>query len=545
MRRILLILLSIVLILAAIAFVIVQGGEIATTYTTRSQNLVSLILALLQVIGIFLAIILSGFILSQYLQYIRPHRFIFDGFSNEGELTNADTKKMPVNLSKLAREELVDQFKIIYRELKKYTQETRGEPEDIGLDNDDLYYFGKNALGKNASLPDISLYLPAPTRTTLGYGRVKKFLDDLEALLNTFGDSEMLDLAKSIGTVAPKETAQIINFIEAILPPSIIKAVGYLQWKGEVGITFEIIDVQNEASTMIDTIWQLPAYPSEGSLKERYIKLLEPAMRWLVLVFWEWKVQSHLSRKAHFLFFKKSARSLNRANAVLYYLIGALYYASADEFPSYEPFFSKLAVEHFRLAAKTDQRWYLPVLYLANIYRFKMKDAKGEMRGTLFDKALRLYDRASQCADREGDHCASQRINFNKALAQADSGIDDQENSARQMIEDLIKELEGEPTTELSLKQVDCASYLYNLAVWCANASKREQACRALAYCLALSPSWWDRVERASAFVDMREDLKFLKEKLNKQPSLVKLSKKKYVKEINMILDNLKSIVEN
>ena len=76
MRRILLILLSIVLILAAIAFVIVQGGEIATTYTTRSQNLVSLILALLQVIGIFLAIILSGFILSQYLQYIRPHRFI-------------------------------------------------------------------------------------------------------------------------------------------------------------------------------------------------------------------------------------------------------------------------------------------------------------------------------------------------------------------------------------------------------------------------------------------------------------------------------------
>ena len=84
----------------------------------QEYAITGLILVSLELVGLVFAIYIVIFIFLQYIRYRRRQRLVFDAFSNEPELV--DTVNKPLNLSMLAREELVRQFKIIYNELREY-----------------------------------------------------------------------------------------------------------------------------------------------------------------------------------------------------------------------------------------------------------------------------------------------------------------------------------------------------------------------------------------------------------------------------------------
>src|SRR5947207_151523 len=117
MRRIVMVLTTTVLILVAVFFLITQAGVVASIMQ-RGQGVISLIFALLQMVGVALGLALVIFILIQYAIYIRSRRFIFQGFSNAPKLVEAE--RLPLDLDMLAQEELVNRFKVLYRQWEKY-----------------------------------------------------------------------------------------------------------------------------------------------------------------------------------------------------------------------------------------------------------------------------------------------------------------------------------------------------------------------------------------------------------------------------------------
>lgn len=546
------------LILVAITLLITHGGEVANSLKS-GQSAISLILNLLQLLGVILILLLVVFVLIQYAQYARSRRFVFDGFSNASKLI--DIWKMPLELTMLAREKLVYQFKVLYSEWEAYVSDV--SPDSEALLADELY------AGRTLPGQDLDKYV-SPEVTRDG-GTV----EDLKKVISSLKDSEDINLIDLAGEIAPKEVSPFMKLIEAVVPPRIIRATGHLQWRremaGRAGITFEFVDLASRRNLLVRTIWwrdsnsskkagaadrqplsamsgkqglsaneepagqAQAAQPGDGDISQaaqRYIELLDPAMRWLALMFWEQRMESHipLSNYTHNIPGKEH-------QAQVLYLLGSLYTASASRFPAYKDFFCQLAVEYFRQAMNTNKKWYLPCLYLGNLYRLKMQDKIQETRDEehiklLRAEALKLFVEAFKRAKSANEgRFNEQRIILAQALTELIA--DPWNDKYIQEVHENIKSIKAYIDSDgFDCNQPNCAALLYNLALWYGFANNsgvgnlgvsiRNEARRYLVYSLALSENLRDRVEQEKTFQFLIEsnDLKYFKEELANQKQL-------------------------
>lgn len=561
MRRFFAILsLIVVLVAVVVAASILLGVARFSSFSTNEELITGFLLTSAELLGLVVTIALILFILYQYIQYRRPYRLVFEAFSNESKLV--DAAKKPLNLSILAQEELARQFKLIYRDLKEYSDKDSQDFE--ALVADELY------IEEELSGNDVENYVAAD--------QIKKggMVEDLKEVIKYLKDPKGINVMHLVGEIAPKEVTPIMKFIEAIFPPHVIRATGHLQGKsdksGRAGITFEYVDLGSQRNLMVRTLRWRPSdsdhiedcvnaaspaqsntinekLPNEGP--ELYIELLSPAMYWVSLMFWEQKLVSNVPFMNRIL----KARE-KRRKARIFYLIGALYYAHSNRFKPYSSFFYQLAVEHLRLALITDANWSLPYLYLANLYSFKAQEKADDLHEKLFDEAFKLYDKAREIAEMEREPFIQARIRVDIALAKLTAGVGKQDirlvNGAVQEIEVLKTQMDP---ANYEPARADCAAFMYNLATWYELASDhsapvpnvipREEARRYLAYSLARSPSLWKAAEIDEKFKSIRDsdDLQMLKEALGKrlceEPSLVELTLENFRTEIDKILEEV------
>lgn len=182
-----------------------------------------------------------------------------------------------------------------------------------------------------------------------------------------------------------------------------------------------------------------------------------------------------------------------------------------------------------------------------------MSETNGELREKLLNEALRLYEEALKHTEAikhpEARICYIQRIKLDRSLAELTSDIDKWIEKAKLDVQYLI----SQDPASFNPKRADCASYLYNLAIWYQLAfdntidvpNAREEARRYLAYSLARSQSQWDKKYLNIHFqsMDQEDALEFLKEelgkKLSKKPELVGLIGEKFKTEIDEVLEKV------
>lgn len=540
MKRILaIVFLIIVLVAVVIAASILWGGTRFSSFSNNEELITAFLLTSLELIGLVVSIAVALFIIYQYVQFRRPYRLVFEAFSNESKLV--DTGKKPLNLSILAQEELARQFKSIYRDLKEYSEKDSQDFEALVADE---LYFGEDSSGN-----DIGNYVSSDQIKKAG------MLEDLREVIKDLKDPKGINLMHLVGEIAPKEVTPITKFIEAIFPPHVIRATGHLQGKsdksGREGITFEYVDLGSQRNLMVRTLrWQAPDNGEDPVDEEsdHYIELLSPAMYWVALMFLEQKLISNVPLINRIF----KAREKRRKARILY-LIGALYYAHAQQLKAYSSFFCQLAVEHFRQALITDRNWDLPCLYLANLYSFKALDNEGELHKNLINEAFELYNEARKRAEMKGDIYTQARIILTKSLAALTSGVKTKDKS---QIDKAIQEIEDMKTLidpdNFDPDREDCAVYFYNLATWhqiaynkfvgVPNAVPWDEARRYMAYSLARSREFWNTVENDVNFESMREGgyLEKLKQELDKklreEPTLAKLTGEDFKTEIAKLL---------
>lgn len=471
---------------------LVEGGK----------GLIPLVLTLLELFGLIIALALVLFLFYQLIKYFFPSRFIFEGFSNEADLLSIDQK--PLCLSKLAWEELADQSQILTNRLRQYT--------DNSINNSSLDSGAK-------SLPDPQFFMPP------------RDIIDLSNLIVGPG-ADILDWVKSAEGKIPTQFGllmSIISFLGVFIPPPVVKINAHLQrmgsTPGKVGITFEAVDIKKKHN-LIRTFWQDEKI-DKSELLQRYEELLGPGMRWLVLECCKQRMISHIPLINRINIRKGSEK---KRQARILYLLGIQFYTSAEEFEAQKKAFFQFAVEHFRMASNAKLDWYLPDLYLANIYSFRMRGIQGPERSKMLQEALKLYETALTRAEEANEGIDTQRVIISKALAELASGVETKDlkiiGKATQEIEDMIAKKDP---ADFDPDQADCAGLLYNLATWYEIAydsaiglsESREQARRYLAYSLARSRSLWDWVENDKSFMSMRAegDLEILKEELDKELS--------------------------
>jgi len=506
------VLLIIMFILIVTVPLSIWGVENFISFSDQEKTITTIILATLELVGIVISIVIVAIILYQYFRYCRPYRLVFEAFSNESELF--DTDKKPLNLSILAQEELEHRFKIIYNELKSYSDKKKKSQDIEALVADELYIEEEEACGN-----DLGVYVSVD--------QIKKsnLIEDLRDVIRFLKDSKGLNLISLVGEIAPKGAVPVMKFIEAVIPPHVIKATGYLQWRSDtadkVGMTFKYEDLSKQRNLMVRTIWwqssDKPATSAHtqtlvastaanetptNKVAEQYIELLSPAMHWMALMFWEQNLISHVPLINRILKVREKRRQ-----ARILYLLGALYYAQTDRFRAYSNFFRQLAIEHLRQASIMDPNWYLPYRYLADLYSFKIQEVEGEKHKKLLDKALELYDTAFDHAIKMSKDTQN-RIRIARALAKLVSGDWELIKEAEKEVQDLT----SQDPASFDPDRADCGNYLYNLAFWYVLAEQfhpvyipnaEQKARRYVAYCLARSQHLWDVINSNNYFKDI------------------------------------------
>ena len=139
------VLLVIVLVVVVTVPFIIWGETRFATFSHEETGITTFLLASLELIGLVVSIAIIVFILYQYIRYRRPYRLVFDAFSNESTLVKNGDK--PLNLSILAKEELVHQFKIIYREIKIYKNQSDRRGQDLKVQVADELYIEEDPSG--------------------------------------------------------------------------------------------------------------------------------------------------------------------------------------------------------------------------------------------------------------------------------------------------------------------------------------------------------------------------------------------------------------
>lgn len=585
MRRLLVVLLIFCLVLAVAILLTIMWSEAVVPLTQRGRDIISFILMLLQLLGIAIAIAIALLVIVQYIQDLRPRHFVFGGFSNVSKLLEAE--KMPLDLDMLAREKLVYQFEILNHRL---------HPTDDTSTDVDALFDAERCSPKNPAGSNIRGYL-------LSDQIKKEIVDDLtKDLTKITADLNMpkyTDLVNLVGEIAPAEITPFMRLVDAVIPPHIIKAVGHLQWWKATpdcaGITFDFVDLGEQRSITVRTIRWHPSdenssdkstiselacnelilsgkgngesvhreqeEPDENQIiqlaTDRYLELLDPSMRWLALVFWEQRTSLHVPFRYRV---NRDKNYKEERLAYLQYILGALYYTSANEFRAYDQFFTQLAIEHFGRAIKIKSDWYLPYLQLATIYSFKMLElrsskSQNEVQQKLLQKVLHLCGQALDNVGQQNKKTidmAQRRITVIKLLAEVASGTNENLDKAAPEFEGLEKW--QDPADIDPKQQPDCSAYLYQLATLYTIAYNeyiphvRDKALRYLAYSLARSSELRDKVNVDPNFQKFMEegDLVVLKEELEKKirekPDLEELAEEPFRDEIDKILGRLEEL---
>lgn len=544
---------------------LITWQEWFSTVRDRENVVVTFILTSLELVGIFLAI----FLLSRYIQYRRPRRFVLEGFSNASDLAASEQK--PIDLNNLAREELTLQFQFIYRILEEHAKSwltgNNHQSPSPAQDSDSICRFSDRvpytALFTETDPSSeeatekvcIEWYLPTigQREHNLPGDMYASSMKQLEQTMRSFDDqSNVAGMANVVGGTTPREIGLLLNAIDALVPPRIIKAIGHLQHTADpfdrVGITFEVIDLSSPQSTVIRTIWQPDKTPlSQKSLAARYIALLRPAMRWLVLVFWEQKLFARI-KLAHF---NGGLQARNQNYARILYLLGSLYSFSAGQFPAFSEFFNQSAVDHFERASKSDPQWCLPFNYLANVCQSAMRKSQNDLHNKLLDEALELHRIGIELAKKYEEKDIQGRFQACQAITKLVSGDQRLIDEAKQEIQGVV---ENANPTEFDTTPEVSALYLCNLAYWYALADKknigvanaRQLARRYLTYSVARSPhTIWHGVRNDEDLDSIQNEasLNALKNELDarqkQKPFLSRLPGEEFEAEMNAILSKV------
>lgn len=470
----------------------------------------SSILTLLELFGLILGFVLMCFVFYQFIRYYLSPQFVFEGFSNDGDLLT-DTQK-PLQFSKLAWEEFANQFQILLQQWGQYAHSSvNKQSSKAGPD------MPRNTFLEKIFPPLNEQNFIGSTGTTI-FDRVKlvegKGPDKFSALLNS------------------------VSFMSAIIPPPVIRIIGHLQRQGKtpdkVGITLEFVDSKKTYNVVIHSFWEDETASShltsetDTQFQQRYMKLLRPTMRWLILECYRQKEEARLSRISFgFLMGRRKGHKMKKAEML--YNLGTLYYASTGDFETQgiqKEFFIQNAIQHLVQASNTRPGWYLPYLYRANIHGFEMMFAKSSSeREKLLQKALDLYDLALDCKDTKAGQESMEnrhRVILTEALTQLNSGVHSHILKANLVLEELKRK---QDPANFNWKRPDCAMYLYDLATWYERVPRaiipgaRQEAWRYLAYSLIRSQSLWDQVEGDPNFRDMRygRDFEIFKDEIGKR----------------------------
>jgi hypothetical protein len=338
-----------VAIITIVIAVIIPPATMWKGATTTISGWDLRLLALLEPLGMIFVLYLILFILFQFIgPYFSP-RIIFEGLSNEADLLAADLK--PINFSKLAWEELVDQSHILTKQWRQY--------KSVSDDNTSSETDWVAMLSDAAAVPPLDLLTQ-----DLPWG-------DYPSPAILLPETNILDWVKLVEGKVPKEYSLILNivsFFGAAMPPSTTRIIGHLQNMGDtgkVGITLEIMDPKNTHNFEICSFWQDKSRDSpstrstdqsgpEKPSMQSYRALLRPAMRWLLLMSnkqkegprlsqWSGRKLKAIEAKMSQMFLKQKEGSRlsprhrkkledRRKKASKLYLLGALSFASAQEF---------------------------------------------------------------------------------------------------------------------------------------------------------------------------------------------------------------------
>lgn len=516
------------LIIVGPIWAFIHFSEWIIKYSTYGQAFTAAVLAFFEVLGIAIGILLIYF----YFRRRAQHKFIFEGFCNEAELLTAEQK--PINLSKLALEELTSQFQSLYSQLRLYTQRpdqphihhgfsrwSKWFPREFSEREDIISSISGVSYDSSLASVDVWTYLPSEDVEK----QVNSFKETLGKMFDSLGTETSSELADSITDVAPKGMASMVKFFDMLISPRIVKSIGYLQYQSDkIGITIEIIDLREQSCVSLHTFWKdiqsdAPGQPHIDAndmswVMPHYIELLGPTMRWLVLQIWGQKVSHKLSRHHLFSFIHHAQKQSEREKQkiIMYYLLGALYYSSGEQFPAiHAPFFFQTAAHYLQKAV--DQKaveisWWIPRFCLANIYYIQFKQEKHEeIREKLFQKSIQYYEEAYSASGRETqkDPLIEGRILVNEAKAIVEGGYGDSisplmSNVAMKRNVDILREIvEGRlekkfPATFFDKKQADTSiRLLYDFAAlyemsyveYVGITGARQKAWRYLTYSLA------------------------------------------------------------
>ena len=480
-------------------------------FGSYGQAINTAMFAFLELLGIAVGI----WLLHLYFRRRAQHKFIFEGFSNEAEFLTAEQKTL--NLSKLALEELISQFHLLYNQLHLYAQRGSGSLGDVCHDQDTdspeeqspvghssqksqnhqrLHRRQKLAELRGLLLPtsdissestsvssDIWDYLFSPEEAQ---EQIEVLEETLSEMVDDIGTTTSPDLASMMTDVVPKSIASVMKFFDMLISPSVVKGIGYLQYQGDqVGITIDIVDLRKQKSLLLHTFWRKITSSGQEqtgtkdmrSLIPLYIELFGPAMRWLALQVWAQKVGQNFSGRPFSVrhlfhwppFTLTSHEKEQRANTS--YLLGALYCSSAEqpEFDPYKRFFLQEATSYLQRAADEKKNWWCPYMYLAKIYyQLSREENQERIQKALLRQAVEYYDTAynniSPKDKEERTEMAKHTITIERAISVTDLLDDKLINDVREYIKEKL-EKEIKPETFYPKYKDASILLLYNVAV--------------------------------------------------------------------------------
>ncbi|HEU5376989.1 MAG TPA: hypothetical protein VFV38_16285 [Ktedonobacteraceae bacterium] len=524
---------SVMIMVASIIIIIILllrlGASRMNSMSSVGQQAVTLVGAIFALFGIIFLLIM----LHAYFYIHRSRQFTFEGIGNESGIAQVANK--PINMTKLAREELTKQFREIYDELRLCIM--RYEKSDYNYHDFSLVAREHKQGSPKYQRADLTEYLVSygEDEHTLSIRSIRKAI---KQIVNIDPGHIMGYTLQEIGAGVPQPFQPLTKFVDALVPPNTIKAVAYLQWqgtcstqsigeeqKGLAGITLELEDLGQKRRSRIYTLWQSVSKEQKvlyllaihkDNHKEIalncYIQLLRPTMRWLVLLFWESYLFDELGK--------------HKESAELFYILGALYLYSAKQFEEYKDIFLKCARECLQQAIQIKPEWFILKKRLGFICSLLAEgNQERDKKEQWIRDGLQLYDEALQLAqetEEEQDvqnHIKSLQLYLKLQLDDPQIHLE-----AKREYEIWVR---SHSPTQFDTTKPDLAGlYSYNLASCCIQFHQKNphpsllrEARRYLAYGLARSQRTWLVVDDDLDFKAIREDKGFgkLMKKLEKQ----------------------------
>ena len=469
---------------------LIGSGE--TDMIDVANSLASLIFVIIELCLIAIALVA----LHHYFRYYRSSVFIFKGFSNAAKLGDID--QIPVDLNNLAREELAYQFRLVYEKLKKHYVESNDRENACDFahqssDDQEKCDTRLSDLYAEEVRPEDKDVWPLPNtefqRSILNTRKADLLVNYLKKTMELTKTGDLSDLVSAIERTAPERIAPVVSLMDMIFPARAITVTCHLQWRGNcssgIGITFEVTDSKKKGGvSFTQTLWlDRTILTKEGKkLTEYYIELLKPAMRWLVLLYWEreiWLDVSNDDKKGFSMLLHQLVATLGIFNndkeglrRAFLYLLGELCYVSADHFSVCSNFFAQQAICRLCKVTSGYPNYSLPYFMRGAIYDYEVGRAQegSECSCSLCRQAIYYYNKALDDLQWSGSENHSQDfknlITILRALAIIDLKDEKLLNDTIEQIDNMIEE-KGNPITFYSDDgREGCSHYLSNLASW-------------------------------------------------------------------------------